>query len=82
MSQIIGATHRRKTHVKKKHDASKTLGEWTRKQRDTPKAWQVWYSKHKQQPMSETSHTHRDFFGFDALPSLKRTPTVYWQEVL
>jgi hypothetical protein len=31
--QIIGATYRRKTHVKKKHDASKTLGEWTKKQR-------------------------------------------------
>jgi hypothetical protein len=76
MSQIIGATHRRKNHVKKKHAANKTLGEWTRKQRDAPRAQQVGYSKHQQQPVSETSHTHRDFFGFDASPSLRRTRSL------
>jgi hypothetical protein len=27
-----------------------------------------------QQPVSETSHTHRDFFGFVASPSFGRTP--------
>jgi hypothetical protein len=35
-SQIIGVTHKRKTRSRKmKHDASKTLGEWTKKQHDT-----------------------------------------------
>jgi hypothetical protein len=58
---------------KMKHDASNTLDEWTKKQRGTPRALQVGYRKHKQQPFSEMSHTHRDFFGFIPPPSLKRT---------
>jgi hypothetical protein len=29
-----------------------------------PRVLQVGYRKHKQQPLSEMSHTHRDFFGF------------------
>jgi hypothetical protein len=49
-----------------KNDASKTLGEWTMKQHDTHRALQVGYSNHKQQPVSDMSHTHRDFSGFDA----------------
>jgi hypothetical protein len=57
---------------KMKHDASKTLGERTKKQRDTPRALQVEYRKHIQQPLSEISHAHRDFFGFVAPPSCKR----------
>jgi hypothetical protein len=40
---------------------------------DTPRALQVGYRKHIQQPLSEMSHTHRDFFGFVAPPSLRRT---------
>jgi hypothetical protein len=33
------------------------------------------------QPLSEISHTHRDFFGFVTLPSYERTPSLYLQEV-
>jgi hypothetical protein len=44
-----------------------------RKKRDTPRALQVGYRKHMQQPLSEMSHTHTDFFGFVAPPSLRRT---------
>jgi hypothetical protein len=44
-----------------------------RKKRDTPRALQVGYREHMQQPLSEMSHTHRDFFSFVALPSLRRT---------
>jgi hypothetical protein len=57
-----------------KNDASKTLGEWTMKQHGTHRDLQVGYSNHKQQPVSDMSHTHRDFSGFDASPSLRRTP--------
>jgi hypothetical protein len=58
---------------KTKHNASKTLDEWTEKQLGTPRALQVGYSKHKPQSLSETSYTHRDFFGFGPPPSLRRT---------
>jgi hypothetical protein len=30
-----------------------------------------------QQPLSEMSYNHRDFFGFFAPPSLRRTPSLY-----
>jgi hypothetical protein len=56
-----------------KHDASKTPDERTKKQRDTPIALQVGYSKHKEQPLSEMSHTHLDLFGFVPPSSLGRT---------
>jgi hypothetical protein len=39
-----------------------------------PRTLQVGYRKHMQQPLSEMSHTHRDFFGSIAPPSLTRTP--------
>jgi hypothetical protein len=58
---------------KMKSDASKTLGKRTKNKCDTPRALQVGYRKYMQQPLSEMSHTHRDFFGFVALPSLRRT---------
>jgi hypothetical protein len=68
------ATYGRKKPVKKrKHDASKTLGEWTKKQCDAPRFLQFGYRKHMQQPLSEMSYTHRDFFDFVAPPSLGRT---------
>jgi hypothetical protein len=43
-----------------------------RKKHDTPRALQVGYRKHMQEPLSEMSHTHRDFFGFVAPPSVRR----------
>jgi hypothetical protein len=52
-----------------KHDASKILGEWSKKQSGTPWALQVRHKEHEEQPLSKKSHTHRDFFGFVALPS-------------
>jgi hypothetical protein len=58
---------------KKKNDYTKTLGDWTEMQCDTPRALQVRDRKHKRQPLSETSHAPRDFFGFVALPSFRRT---------
>jgi hypothetical protein len=58
---------------KTKHDASKTLGEWTKKQYDIPRALQVGHSKQMQQPLSGMSHTHRIFFGFVLPPSYERT---------
>jgi hypothetical protein len=68
------ATHRRKIRSRKMEDhASKTLGEQTKKQCGTPRALQVGYRKHKEQPLSETSHTHRHFFGSVPLPSHERT---------
>jgi hypothetical protein len=54
---------------KTKSDASKTLGKRTKKKHDTPRALQVGYRKHIQQPLSEKSHTHQDFFCFVAPPS-------------
>jgi hypothetical protein len=51
--------------IKTKIDASKTLG----KHMPIPT-----HREHMKQPMSETSHTHRDFFGFVAPPSFGRTP--------
>jgi hypothetical protein len=54
---------------KTKSDESKTLGKRTKKKGDTPRALQVGYRKHMQQPLSEMSHTQRDFFGFVAPPS-------------
>jgi hypothetical protein len=54
---------------KMKSDASKTLGKRTKKKCDTPRALQVGYRKHMQQPLSDMSYTHRDFFGFIAPPS-------------
>jgi hypothetical protein len=71
----VPPTEGRPLSRKTKHDASKTLDEWTKKQCDTPRALQAGYRKPMQQPLSETSHTHRDFFGFVALPSLRRTPS-------
>jgi hypothetical protein len=62
---------------KRKHDANKTLGEWIKKQCDNPRALQVGYKEHKEQPLSEMSHTHRDYFGFVPPPSLKRIPNLY-----
>jgi hypothetical protein len=38
-----------------------------------PRTLQVGYRKHMQQPLSEMSHTHRDFFGFITPPSVRRT---------
>jgi hypothetical protein len=69
------AKHGSKTPInsKMKNDASKTLGEWTEKQHDTPRALQVGYRKRKQQPSSEMSHTPRYFFGFVAAPSFGKT---------
>jgi hypothetical protein len=65
MSQIIGATHRWKTQLRKtKNDASKILDKWTKEKRDTPRAPQVGKRKHMQQPLTKMSHAHRDFFGF------------------
>jgi hypothetical protein len=37
----------------RKHDTSKNLEAWTKKQHDTPRALQVGYSECKQQPLSE-----------------------------
>jgi hypothetical protein len=56
-----------------KNDASKTLGEWTKKQHDTPGALQVGYKEHEEQPLSEMSYNHRDSFGFVPLLSDGRT---------
>jgi hypothetical protein len=60
-----------------KQDASNTLDKWTKKKHNTPRALQVRYRKHKQQLLSEMSYTHRDFFGFIALPSYGRIPSLY-----
>jgi hypothetical protein len=62
---------------KRKHDASKTLDEQIKKQCDTPRALQVGYKKHKEQSLSEMSHTHRDYFDFVPPLSLKRIPSLY-----
>jgi hypothetical protein len=68
------ATHRRKTWSRKtKNDASKTLGERTKKQCDTPRALQDGYKEHEEEPLSEMSHTHWNIFGFVALPSFGST---------
>jgi hypothetical protein len=56
-----------------KSDASKTLGKQTKKQYDTPRALQVGYWKHMQQPLSAMSYNHREFLHFNALPSFGRT---------
>jgi hypothetical protein len=58
---------------KTKNDAGKTLGERTKKKHDTPRAQQVGYNEHKEQPLSETSYTHRNFFGVVAPPSFACT---------
>jgi hypothetical protein len=65
-----------------KYDATKTLDEWTKKQNDTPRALQVGYRKHMKQPLSEMSHTHRDFFGSIPPPSLEKNLSLPRQEVL
>jgi hypothetical protein len=57
---------------KRKHGSSKTLDECTKKQYDTPRTLQVGYREHKQQPLSEMSHAHKDFFGFVPPSSLGR----------
>jgi hypothetical protein len=76
-SQIIYATHRRKTRSRKtKNGVSKTLGKQTKKQRDTPRVLQAGYKEHKEQPLSKMSHTHRDLFGFVPPPSLRRIPSL------
>jgi hypothetical protein len=72
-NQKMPPTEGRPISTKMKHDASKTLGERTKKKHDTPRAMQIGYRKHMQQPFSETSHTHRGFFGFVAPPSYERT---------
>jgi hypothetical protein len=47
--------------------------ERTKKQHEMPRVPQVANSQHKQQPLSEMSHTHRDFFDFVPPPSYERT---------
>jgi hypothetical protein len=78
----VPPTEERPPTKKDKNDASKALGEWTKKQRDTPGALQVGYKKqrdtpgalqvgykkHEEQPLSVMIHTYRDFFGFVAPP--------------
>jgi hypothetical protein len=67
MKEIIGAPKEGRPLLRKtKNDASKALGERTKKQRDTPGALPVGYKEHEEQPLSEMSHTHRNFFGFVA----------------
>jgi hypothetical protein len=58
---------------KMEHDVNKTLDERTKKQCDTPRALQVGYKEHEEQPLSEMSYTHRDSLGFVPLPSFRRT---------
>jgi hypothetical protein len=70
---LVPPTEGRPLSRKTKHDYSKTLDVWTKKQHDNPRGLQVGYMKHMQQPLSEMSHTHGDFFGFVALPSYERT---------
>jgi hypothetical protein len=83
MSHVMGATHGRKTQSRKmKHDASNTLGGRTKKQRDTPRALQVGYRKHSEQPLSGKSHTRRDFFGFCSTVITQKNPSLHRQEVL
>jgi hypothetical protein len=60
-----------------KNDASKALGEWTKKQCDTSKALQVGYKEHEEQPLSEMRHTNMDYFGFVPSPLYGRTPRLY-----
>jgi hypothetical protein len=48
------------------------LYEWTKKQHEMPRVPQVGNSEHKPQPLSEMSHTHRDFFGCVPPPSYER----------
>jgi hypothetical protein len=68
------AKHGRKTRSRRmKYDAGKTFDEWTKKQRDTPRALQVGYRKHMKQHLSRMSHTHRIFFGFVLSTSYERT---------
>jgi hypothetical protein len=57
---------------RRKTDACKAPSEQTKKQREAPKTLQVGYREHKQQPLSEMSHTHKDFFGFVSPPSYGR----------
>jgi hypothetical protein len=61
---------------KVKHDASKTLGEQTKKQCDNPRALHDGYMKHKHQPLSKMGHTYMDFFGFVPPPSFGRIPSL------
>jgi hypothetical protein len=72
-NQKMPPTEWRPLSTKMKHDASKTLGERTKKQHDTPIALQVGYKEHQEQPLSGRSHTRRDLFGFVPPPSLRRT---------
>jgi hypothetical protein len=73
--QFIGATHERNCHVKKEEVyASKTLGQCTKKQHETPRALQVGYRKCNWQPLSEMNHTYRDFLDFVPPPSFGRIP--------
>jgi hypothetical protein len=58
---------------KMKNDASKILDKWTKERHETPRALQVGYRKHKEQPLSGISHTHRGFFGFVSHPSFGGT---------
>jgi hypothetical protein len=57
----------------RKHDANNNLEAWTKKQHNIPGTLQVGYREHKEQPFSEMSHTHSDFFGFVPPPSYERT---------
>jgi hypothetical protein len=70
----VPPTKGRSLSRKTKNDASKALGERTKKQHDTPGDLQVGYKEHEEQPLSEMSHTHRDFFGFVTPPSYGKTP--------
>jgi hypothetical protein len=49
------------------------LYEQTKKQHEMPRVPQDGNSEHKQQPLSEMSHTHRDFFGLVPPFSYERT---------
>jgi hypothetical protein len=72
-NQKLPSTEGRSMSRKRKNDASKIVDEWTKKQCETPRAQQVGYSEHKQQPLTKMSHTHRDFFVSLPPPSFGRT---------
>jgi hypothetical protein len=72
-NQKLPSTEGRSMSRKRKNDASKIVDEWTKKQCETPRAQQVGYSEHKQQPLTKMSHTHRDFFVSLSPPSFGRT---------
>jgi hypothetical protein len=64
-----------------KHDASKTLGERTKKERNTPRALQVGYMKHIQNHWVGWA-TLIGFSFFCSATLIRRDPSIYWQEML